>query len=158
MRKTDGTFSLDDEVQRRTAVLVVTDYDQDLSSALNFDTIRSESLPLARHDVSATDSGNVIRVSLKTAVQFIAELQQKEETAFSSSKRDSAGTALEAKSDGVFAAVNSAHEYVEDVLDNVSKSCSKWPAIRYALEGMKAKERGEDLPETDFNHWNANWF
>lgn len=97
VRKTDGTFSLDDEVQRRTAVLVLTGYDQDLSGAVNFDTIRSESLPLTRHDVSATDSGNVIRVSLKTAVQFIAELQQREERAFSSSRKASANTAIESK-------------------------------------------------------------
>ena len=156
MRKTDGAFSLDDEMQLRTAVMVLTGYDQDLNGAVNFEAIRSESLPLARNDVSATDCGNVIRVSLKTALRFIAGLQQREERAFSNSKRDPADKALEAKTDGFFAAVNSADEYVGDVLDDASKSCSRWSAIRCALEWMKAKERGEDLPETESNHWNAN--
>ena len=94
MCKTDGTFILDDKVPRRTGVFVLTGYDQDLSGAFNFDTIRSESLRLARHDVIATDSANVIRVSLKTAVRHIAELQKREERAFSSSKQDSANTTL----------------------------------------------------------------
>lgn len=157
VRKMDGTFSLDDEVQRRTAVLVLTGYDQDLSGAVNFDTIRSKSLPLARHDVSATDSANVIRVSLKTAVQFIAEMQQREEGAFSSSNRGSADTTIESKTDGVFSAVNNGDEYVEDILDNPSKCSQKRSAIMYALDIIKAEERGEDLHEVEFDHWNRNW-
>lgn len=142
VRKSDGTLSLDDEVQRQTAVLVLTGYDQDLSSAPNFDTIRSESLPLARHDVSATDSANVIRVSLKTAVHFISELQQREERASSCSN---------------FAAVNKADQFVEDILDNPSKSCSKWSTIQSAIGFMKARERGEVIGEDKFLHWNGSW-
>lgn len=156
-RKMDGIISLDDEVQRQTAVLILTGYNHDLSGAINFDTIRSETLPLARHDVSVTDSANMIRVSLKTAVQFIAELQQREERAFSSSKRDSTDPTFESKTDGVFAAVNNADEYVEDLIDNASENDSKWFTIKYALEVLKAKERGEDLHEAEFDHWNANW-
>ena len=97
MIERNDTILLDDEVRRQSEVLVLTGYDQDLSSAVDFDTIRAESLPLARRDVSATDSANVIRVSLKTAVQFIAELQQREKRAFSSSQRDSAETTLESQ-------------------------------------------------------------
>lgn len=158
VRKTDGTVSLDDEVQRQTAVLVLTGYNQDLSGAVNFDTIRSESLPLARHDVSANDSANVIRVSLKTAVQFIAGLQRREERAFSDSKDGSTDTALHFETNGVFAGVNNADKYVEDILDNPSKSESKWSAIRYAEERLRAKERGENLHEREFGfHWRGSW-
>lgn len=142
VRKMDGTVSLDDEVQRQTAVLVLTGYNQDLSGAVNFDTIRSESLPLARHDVSATDSANMIRVSLRTAVQFIAGLQQREERAFPDSKDGSTDSTLDFKKDDVFAAVNDADEYVEDIFDNPSKSESKW-LIGYAEEIVRAKERRE---------------
>ena len=158
VRNVDGTVSLDDEVQRQTAVLVSTGYNQDLSGPVNFDTIRSESLPLARHDVSATDSANVIRVSLKTAVQFIAGLQQREEKAFSNSTEGSTDTKLKSEKDGVFTAVNNADEYVEYILDNPSESESKWSAIRYAAERVRAKERGEILHEREFGfHWRGSW-
>ena len=130
--------------------LVLIGYSQDLSGAVNFDTIRSKSLPLARHDVRATHCANLIRVSLKTAVQFIAELQQREERAFSSPKRD---PRLSPKKKGVFAAINSADKHVGDVLDNPLNSES---AIKYALEIMKRERRGEDLHEADSGHWNGS--
>ena len=65
-------------MQRRTVVLVLTGYNQGLKSGdLNFDSIRSSALPLARDDTD-DDSKNVIRVPLKTAVHFIEQLQQQE--------------------------------------------------------------------------------
>ncbi len=156
----DGTFSLDKEAQRRTVVLVLTGHDQDLSSVLNFDTIRSESLPLAREDVSATDSENMIRVSLKTAVQFIAESQRKEEreSALSSSERDSAGTALDPKPDGVFTKNKSGDEYVEFVFDNPSKIKKKWHAIDSAARSLAAEKSGSmNHRKLEFPHWNPKW-
>ena len=44
---------------------------------------------------------------------------------------------------------------VGDILDNPSKSCFEWSAIQYALEITKAKERGEDLHEAEFDQWNG---
>ena len=81
------TDSLDDEVQRRSAALVLTGIHDGLSSPISFDAIKSESLPLARDDICTIDSTNIVRVSLKVAVLFIAELQQKEEEAGSGHKR-----------------------------------------------------------------------
>ena len=152
----NGYVLLDDEVRRQSAVLVLTGYDQDLSSTVNFDTIRGESLPLARRDVSATDSANVIRVSLKTAVQFIAELQQRESRAFSSSQRDSAETTLESQNNGVSTVVNNADEYVGKILANPTES-SSWSAIQSAFEGVKAKQRGEINMAIDFCHWSPRY-
>ena len=87
-------------------------------------------------------------------MQFFAELQQREERAFWSPKRDSADTALESKTNGVFVAVNNTDKYADDVVDNPFKS---EPAIKYALKVMKARETGEDLHEADFGHWNRSW-
>ena len=154
--KMNNRVSLDDEVRRQTAVLVLTGYDQDLSSGISFDTIRAESLPLARRDVSATDSANVIRVSLKTAVQFVAELQQREERAFSSSRRDSAETTPESQANAVSKTINDADEYVEKTLANPTES-SSWSAIQYAFFSMKAKQRGEWTTESEFSHWSHRW-
>ena len=154
--KVNNTISLDDEVQRQTAVLVLTGYDQDLSSGIDFDTIRAESLPLARRDVSATDSAKMIRVSLKTAVQFVAELQQREAKAFSSSRRNSTETTLESQTNAISTAVNDADEYVENILVNPTES-SSWSAIQGAFRIMKAKQSGEMNSEGDFSHWSPRW-
>lgn len=156
----DGTISLDKEAQRRSVVLVLTGHDQDLGNVLNFDTIRSQSLPLARKDVGAIESKNMIRVSLMTAVQFIAESQQKEERerAFSNSDRDSAGTALDRKPDGVFTTNKSGDEYVEYVFDNPSKSDEKWLSIKCAAASLAGEKSGElNFPRREFQHWNAMW-
>ncbi|KAM0794150.1 hypothetical protein BDR22DRAFT_895447 [Usnea florida] len=156
----DGTISLDKEAQRRTVVLVLTGHDQDLSFALNFDSIRSEALPLARKDVSAADSENMIRVSLKTAVHFIAESQRKQEreSALLSSEGDSADTALDAKPESVFTTNKSGDEYVEYVFDNPSKSEKKWRAIDSAAWWLAAEKNGEmNFPHREFQHWKAKW-
>lgn len=157
VHKTDGTVSLDDEVQRLTTVLVLTCYDQGLSGAVSFDAIRSESLPLARQDVSAADSENVIRVSLKTAVHFIEGLQQREDRAYLSSKDGSTDRTLESKTNRTVATVDKGDEYVKDILDNPSKSEYKWDAIKFAVDIIKAKERGEYLYEGEFTHWRGKW-
>lgn len=73
----------------RLRYLVLTGHDQNLSGAVNFNTVRSQSFLLARHDVSASEGASVIRVSWETAVRFIAELQRREARAFWSLKRDS---------------------------------------------------------------------
>lgn len=158
-RKRGETISLDDEMQRRIAVLVLTGDDRDLSAALNFDSIRSKSLPLARQDVSTAGSANVIRISLKTAVQFIAELQEREKkNASSSARRDSADTTPESTIGGGSVEVEKADAHVEDVLENALKSSYKWGEVQYALEIVKAKERGEYIPEgLEFNHWFRHW-
>lgn len=54
--------------------------DNGLSAPITFDIIRSHSLLLGKADI-AGDVDN-IRVSLKTAIHFIANLQRKEEEAF----------------------------------------------------------------------------
>jgi hypothetical protein len=152
----DGTISLDDEIQRRTAVLILTGYGHGLSNTISFDAIKSEFLPLARDDVCACDSARTIRVSLKTAVQFIAELQQREDTAFSSLKQDTVNTILEPNTYGVFA-VDRADEYVDDVLNNPLEDESKQSEIKYARETIKMRERGEVSYEAEFDHWNSSW-
>lgn len=154
--KVDYTISLNDEVRRQTAVLVLTGYDQGLSSGIDFNTVRAESLPLARGDVSATDGSNMIRVSLKTAVQFVAELQQREERAFSSSRRDPTETTLKSQTNADSTVVNDAEKYVENILANPTESRS-WSRIQSAFEIVKAKQREEMNPEADLSHWSPTW-
>ena len=151
--ESNDTILLDDEVRRQSAVLVLTGYDQELSSAIDFHTIRAQSLPLARRDVSGIDGENMIRVSLKTAVQFIAELQQREKRAFLSSQRGSAETTLASEIYGMpSTAVNDADKYAEKILAN-STEPSSWSEIQCAYRGATARQKGDMRMTVDFCHW-----
>ena len=155
--KVNRTVSLDDEVQRRTAVLVLTGFDQDLSCALSFDSIRSNALPLARNDVEATDS-NVIRVSLKTAVHFIAELQQREERAVSDRRGELTATKPEsANKDHGSTMAKQADEYAEDILANASTDPSKARLLGDAMEVVELIDSGRMNPDWQFLHWNPRY-
>ena len=155
--KEDGTVSLDDEVQRRTAVLVLTGFNQGLSGVLNFDNIRSNALPLARDDISATGDLNVIRVSLKTAVHFIAELQQREERAGLDPTGGFTATTPESAKDHGSTTAKEADEYAEDILANASTDPSKARALKSATEQVKLIDSGLMNPDIEFGYWNPKY-
>lgn len=77
-----GRLSIEDQIQRQNVLIVRTREEDGLSTPIIFDTIRSQSLPLGGSDVDTEESENMIRVSLRTAVKFILDLQQREEMAF----------------------------------------------------------------------------
>ena len=155
--KEDGTVSLDDEVQRRTAVLVPTGFDQGLSGVLNFDSIRSNALPLARDDIREIDNSNVIRVSLKTAVHFIADLQQREERAVLGLTGSSTATTPEFAKDHGSTTAKEADEYAEDILANASTDPSKARALKSATEQVKLIDSGLMNPDIEFGHWEPKY-
>ena len=157
VKRVDGTVSLDDEITRMTAVLVLTGSDQGLSSPISFDPIRSNALPLARNDVGAMDGNRIIRVPLKTAVEFITGLQQREDRACLDSGRGTTDANVGAKADDELAAVDSADEFVDEILDG-PESNSKQFWISQSLETIERRERGEVVPEVELDHWKGNWF
>lgn len=71
---------LDEQVQRQHVLMVLSGDENDLSAPISFDAIRSQSLPLGK--AGTPDDVDIIRVPLRTAVRFIADLQRKEEEAF----------------------------------------------------------------------------
>ena len=146
-RRIDGTISLDAEAQRRSVVLILTGHDEGLSEPISFNGIRSESLPLGRDDTSAIDSAKIIRVPLNVAVQFVAELQRREEEAMLVSQQDTADAT----------AIDRAEAYVDKILDNPSESKSKQCAINDALSRIDMQKRGETPYELEFNHWRGIW-
>ena len=151
--KVDGTVSLDDEVERRTAVLVLTGFTQGLIGVLNLDSIRSNALPLARDDIKTSDS-NVIRVSLKTAVHFIAALQQREERAAS----DLIGElTTESANDHGSTTAKEADEHAEDNLANASMDPSKARRLQFAMEEVELIDGGLMNPDVRFQHWSPRY-
>lgn len=155
--KADGLTSLDEEVQRRTAVMIITEDNRGLSSPISFDAIRSELLPLARSDVHSANKSHIIRVSLKVAVQSVAELQKTEETLAPVAADDDVDPIAASKFDAVFAAVESADEYVDGILNESAKNSLDQGEIRDALENIERTERGEDLYEAESDHWRGMW-
>ena len=121
----DGTRSLDKDIERRTAVMILTGHDSGLSSPIDFYAIRSSSLPIARDDVDAIGASNVIRVPLKTAVHFIAKLQQREEAASRSSKSVDAEELSQPRKRIFWEDVENANDYAEAVLDRPYEHSSK---------------------------------
>ena len=148
--------SLDTEIERQTAVMVLTGCNDGLSHAVEFDGIRSQSLPLERDD--EIDSAKIIRVSLKTAVHFIAEMQQREERAFAHSKQDTLNFALDPKPSGFPVAMDEDDdEYVNRILENPADSENE-SKIRYALWVIKKREEGEEFsPDLVPHHWQGTW-
>ena len=152
--KEDGTMSLDDEMQRRTVVLVLTGYNQGLKSGdLNFDSIRSSALPLARDDTD-DDSKNFIRVPLKTAVHFIEQLQQREERADLNLTSESApkdrGSTMRTEEE--------ADAHVEDILANASTDPVKARKLKSATEVVRLIDSGLMRPDLEFtDFWSQRY-
>ena len=157
-RESDGTFSLDKDIERRTAVMILTGHNSGLSSPIDFDAIRSSSLPIARDDVDAIDPSNVIRVSLKTAVQFITKLQQQEEAASPSSKPVDTDNLNEPRKRILWEDVDNADAYVEYILDRPHGSQSKQSVLDFVLGRIERKKRGEFVSECEIGmHWPGSW-
>lgn len=81
----DGLLSLRKEAQLQTVLIARTGAEEGLSAPISFESLRSHSLPLQRIDANMQDV-DVIRVSLAVAVQFIADLELREELAFPKSE------------------------------------------------------------------------
>lgn len=82
----DGYISLRKCAQIQTVLIARTGAEQGLSAPISFKSLRSHSLPLQRCDVMPDI--DVVRVSLTVAVKFIADLEAREEVAFSQSKNE----------------------------------------------------------------------
>lgn len=181
-REEDWSVVLDDEVNDWTVVLVLTGDQRGLSEAINFDAIQSESLPLCRNDIDGIDDANVIRVSMKTAVHFIAGLQHREEKAWSKSSQDymdsfhnSNGDRVLTtedpfskwnrsviehtaawKTDGILEGFKDADEYADAVFHNPSESDWKSRVIEIVKRPLGFGQR-EIYPENMVIHWSPSW-
>lgn len=86
----DGYLLLDEELQRQNVLMVRTGDESGLSEPISFESVRGLALPLARPDLRSDDGIDAIRVTLATAVRFVADLQRREELAFPESAPSSA--------------------------------------------------------------------
>lgn len=83
--ESDGLVSLRRVAQRQNVLLARTGAEEGLTAPISFASLRSQSYSLERSDV-ATNSVDVIRVSLAVAVKFIADLETRENLASTETK------------------------------------------------------------------------
>lgn len=136
-------ISLDTEAQRQNVVLVRTNDEAGLSAPITFDSIRSQSFPLARSDVDTERINDVVRVSLKTAVHFILDLQQREEKAFPNLHPRKSDKFLLAD----VKAAELMHEADEKGIDNAYH-------VKLAIREV---EEGNPYEYEEFGFWSPHW-
>ena len=138
---------LEEEVQRQSVLIVRTTDEAGLSAPIDLGNIRSQSLPLARPDLNTDDkSGNVIRVSLRTAIKFILDLQKREETAFPHLRRRKNNRSARAD------------KHATEVLRKVDrKGSSRVPQFNFVMEEIEVADRGEPTYKSDINLWSPLW-
>jgi hypothetical protein len=85
----DDGHTLDEDLRTQSVLMVRTGDESFLSRPITFNSIVSQCHPLDRHDIPPKGENDieVVRVSLKTAIRFITQLQQRED-AVSAGLRD----------------------------------------------------------------------
>lgn len=134
--------------------MVLTSEENGLSAPITFDTIRSQSLPVVRAE--GTPEYDIIRVSLRTAVQFIADLERREEEAFPHLGRSAIDQSLGPGTDNESFAWTGADEWVDEIMrqaeelgaNNVSElTCVAW--------NMKVEQRGDSCSPLEFENFSS---
>ncbi len=149
---------LDEVVQRQNVLMVLTGDEEGLSAPITFDSTRSQALPIATIDV--TNDAKVIRVSLRTAVRFIADLRQKEEEAFPELEHRpidesiSPITSIDPKS----LSSNSFDEWLDEIMRQAEeKGAINVPELKLAAWQMEAEQQGDYYPEPEFSNFSPTW-
>ncbi|KAK3167281.1 hypothetical protein OEA41_010408 [Lepraria neglecta] len=156
----DGSISVDKASLRQTILMVSTGDDSGLSAPISFESIKAQTLPLARSDVPSISSINMVRVPLTTAVQFVADLERREEAAFPDSRHHSAmDSSLSPRKDGdteTFAF--GADMWVDKIMQEAEEKgidgvFETWESVRR----VEARKRGEKFGEFGPYHFHAKW-
>ena len=158
--KEDAVY-LDLEVQRQNVVMVRTGDEAGLSEPVSFESVKDLALPLARPDIEKNSDIDAIRVPLATAVQFMVNLQRREEIAIPES---APGTAVDPKlcpfthkTELYEDKITNVDDWVDRVMERVDEmGIENVRVAQEAMETIQAARRGETPDEPDsyyFRSW-----
>ena len=156
-RDSDGSISLDKVSQRETMLMIRTGDESRLSAPISFESISAQTVPLARSDIDANENIDAARVSLATAVRFIAGLQQRENEA--NGRKYSAG-------DGPLypglqhddLSVLSADAWADEMMQQADeKGIDNHHETLYAIRRLKAAKRGEVFDKIEPDYIDSKW-
>ena len=128
-------MELGKEVQRQSVIII-------LSAPIDFDAIRSQSLPLARLDVNTNESDDVIRVSSRTAVKIASRPTTR--------SRNGMPKSAPQKNNQSARADRNANEVLRKI---DRKGSSNVPEMNFVIETLKAKEHGKPFHGTEIDLW-----
>ena len=151
---------LHEQSQRQSVLMVRTGEESHLSAPIDFESIGADRLPLDKTNVAGRCI-DCVRVSLATAVKFIANLQRREEAAFPNCRGYAAidgllcpagvkGGAPEHYLSADSWADRLVQEAEEKGYDNVFET---WESVRR----VKARKRGESFSELTPYHFDSRW-
>lgn len=122
-------------------LMIMTSDESGLSAPINFESVRSQSLPLSRADNA--DQVDSIRVSLNTAIRFIADLQRREEEAFPDMRLSATDRSIGSSTDNISFGLISADEWVDEIMHEAEeKGANNVPQVKCVAERMKAEQEG----------------
>lgn len=142
--------------------MVRTGNETGLGEPISFESIRKLALPLASPDIEQYNDIDAIRTPLATAVQFIVNLQRREEAAFPES---SPSTAVEQAlcplthhTESYPAMITNFDDWVDKVVELADeKGTDNIPKAREAMLTVLAAQRGEHSVESDPYFLDGGW-
>ena len=149
-------ISLDEQVQRQTVLMILTGDQTGLSAPISFESVRSQSLPLLKADT--VDNVDIIRVSLRTAVRFIADLQRKEEDAFPDLRQNTTDRSIGPSTKNISFGLVSADEWVDEIMHKAQEEgANNVFEMKWAAEMMKAEQEGNGNLTPELYHFSPMW-
>lgn len=121
-------------------------------------SIGAELLLPGREGVAGEEEANIVRVSLATAVRFIADLQTREEAAFATSENSSVDTSLCPVISGLGLLAVTPEMWTDKIMEQARKKgidnvIETWDAVRQ----VKAAKRGEVFAPYMPYHFDSRW-
>jgi hypothetical protein len=159
----DGFVYVDKYAQRQSVVMIRTGDESCLSAPVSFESIRGHSLPLDRSDITARDEIDAVRVSLTTAVRFVADLQRREDAAYPYARDrslvdTSLGPSTACSTNKIGSLVASADEWADKIMQEVEeKGIGKVWYARDAVQEVQAAKNGEVLVEDPPYFFYGRW-
>ena len=155
----DG-FALYDKVSHKQNVIMVRTGDEScLSAPISFESISAQCLPLDRSDITVGGNIDAVRVSVATAVRFIADLQRREEAAFpNSGGRSVLDTSLCPSTRELGYVTLCADAWADKLIQKAEEEgFDKIYETRAAVRRVKAAKRGEVVDELTPDPFNNKW-
>ena len=135
--------------------MILTGDETGLSAPISFESLNSQSLPLLKADIA--DHVDTIRVSLRTAKRFIADLQRKEEDAFPALRLGATDQSIGSSTDISFGPI-SAGKWVDDIMHRAEEEgANNVLEMKRAAEMMKAEQEGYSYPTPEFDNFSPMW-
>jgi hypothetical protein len=154
---------VDKYAQEQSVVMIRTGDESCLSAPISFESIREHSLPLDRSDITACDEIDAVRVSLTTAVRFVADLQRREDDAYPYARDHSLidtslGPSAPCGIDEIEFLATSADEWADKIMQDVEeRGVDNVVYAQLAINKIQAAKNGDALDENPPHFFYGRW-